>query len=367
MIRPSANILMPPSQRAVTQGIARVYRRIEVGTTPVTLTADPNGPDWEFDYWNADTGDTNPDKQITMNAPQTHTAHFIRVFQITLRSNPAGLKVKVDGVEHDDGYSFTANENDTFTISVDSPQPPAATGTKYKYLSWDDGGAQSHQITVTETKTITATFEAWYQLTVGVTPPLSGQVTLDPEGEGDPWYKTGTSVELTAEPGQGWEFDNWDGDDGDTTNPKQVVMDQARSHTAHFTVQQFTLAVNSTPIQGIDISGTHDGTTNYTRTLDYGTPVTLVAPLVWPAANPQWDFVRWDRAGGTPPAPGEQTINLTINQDETLTAVYEASLPDLTLSINDVTQAEGDAGLTAFTFTVKLWGPVPIVLSKVQV
>jgi len=324
--------------------------------TPVTLTADPNDPDWEFDYWNADTGETNPDKQITMDAPQTHTAHFISVFQITLRTDPAGLKVRVDGAEHDDGYSFTAHENDTFTIAVDSPQPPAATGTKYKYLSWDDGGAQSHQITVTETKTITATFEAWYQLTVGVTPPLSGEVILDPEGEGDPWYKTGTSVSLMANHATGWEFDNWDGDAGDTTNPKQVVMDQARSHTAHFAVQEFTLAVNSTPIQGIVISGTHGDATNYTRTLDYGDPVTLEAPAVWPAANPQWDFVRWDRAAGTPPAPGERTINVTMDQDEMLTAVYEESLPDLTLSINDVTQAEGDAGQTAFTFTVTLSG-----------
>ncbi len=79
-------------------------------------------------------------------------------------------------------------------------------------------------------KSITATFAvATYALTTSVVG--GGSLLINPD---QPSYDCGTSVEITANAGAGWQFDHWTGSATGSDNPLTVVMNAAKSITAVF-------------------------------------------------------------------------------------------------------------------------------------
>lgn len=79
----------------------------------------------------------------------------------------------------------------------------------------------------------------YYTLTVVISPSAGGTVPLNPADQDAATpgnqYEEGTTVELTASPASGYEFDSWSGDLTGSTNPDTIVMDEAKSVTANFT------------------------------------------------------------------------------------------------------------------------------------
>jgi uncharacterized repeat protein (TIGR01451 family)/uncharacterized repeat protein (TIGR02543 family) len=97
-------------------------------------------------------------------------------------------------------------------------------------------------------------------------------------------YATGTAVTLTATPGTSSTFTGWSGDIGSctaTATTCQVTMNQARSITATFTLQTFTLQITTsgagTGTVTSDVGGIscNANTGTCSKTYDYGTTVTL--------------------------------------------------------------------------------------------
>jgi PKD repeat protein len=70
-----------------------------------------------------------------------------------------------------------------------------------------------------------------YTLTTNVVG--NGSIGLSPSGG---TYCAGTVVTLTATPDSGWQFDNWSGDLGGSTNPTTITMTSNKSVTANFSV-----------------------------------------------------------------------------------------------------------------------------------
>jgi len=100
-----------------------------------------------------------------------------------------------------------------------------------------------------------------------------------------------------------------------------------------------TLYINSTPETGVNITVTPDdidskgsGTTNFTRTYDSGTEVTLTAPAIHNGKN----FQKWlvDNADRT-----DRAITVTMDSDHTAQAVYQASTYTLTVQSSPDTGA----------------------------
>jgi hypothetical protein len=78
--------------------------------------------------------------------------------------------------------------------------------------------------------TIAASFAiTTYTLTSGVVG--GGSLLVVPD---QPAYDCGTSVEITANAGSGWQFDQWTGDAGGSDNPLTVIMDADKTITAVF-------------------------------------------------------------------------------------------------------------------------------------
>jgi len=86
---------------------------------------------------------------------------------------------------------------------------------------------------------------ATYSLTIVVVG--SGSVAKLPDQSS---YVLGASVQLTANPVQGWAFDHWDGDLTGTESTKMVVIDADPSVTATFVQGMANPALSTTPPSG---------------------------------------------------------------------------------------------------------------------
>ncbi|MFC6092704.1 PQQ-dependent sugar dehydrogenase [Saccharothrix lopnurensis] len=80
--------------------------------------------------------------------------------QLTFTTNPSGLQLSVGGTAQTTPFTRTVIVGSNNSISAPSPQP-GALFFRYRYSSWTDGGAQTHNITAPATAT---TYRANYSL-----------------------------------------------------------------------------------------------------------------------------------------------------------------------------------------------------------
>ncbi len=137
---------------------------------------------------------TSPTLTQTVNNPAVN---------ISVATNPVGLTITADGNDYTAPQIFNWTVGSSHTLAVSSPQA-GASGTRYAFGTWSDGGAQSHSITVPASPTTyTATFGTEYQLTTsaganGSVLPVSGN-----------WYSAGSTPTISATANGGYAFDVW--------------------------------------------------------------------------------------------------------------------------------------------------------------
>ncbi|SPF42283.1 exported hypothetical protein [Candidatus Sulfopaludibacter sp. SbA4] len=177
----------------------------------------------------------------------------------------------VDGLSYAGSVSFNWAAGETHSIGVPSPQP-GATGTRYVFAGWSDGGALAHNITVPSTPAVyTAAMTPQCLLTTTVAPSAAGYITFNPASP-DGYYNAGTSVQLTAMDYSLFQFSNWSSDMAGAANPQSLVMNAPHSVQANFSgaTQQFSFSEYpvhgpNSPIFPISITTGPDGALWFTE------------------------------------------------------------------------------------------------------
>jgi hypothetical protein len=177
--------------------------------------------------------------------------------QVTVQTNIAGPSFTVDGTTYTGTQTFSWVSGNPHTIATTSPQN-FATGSRYNWTGWSDGGAISHAVFPSANITYTANFTSQFLLTTGVAPGGGGTITPQPASAlGDGYYDSGTPVQLTAAASGGYAFLNWTGDLSGSVNPQSVTMSAPHSVTANFQVVGGTPTVSVTnPLNNMIVSGT---------------------------------------------------------------------------------------------------------------
>ena len=180
-------------------------------------------------------------------------------------------------------------------------------------------------VTMDSDKSVTATFNAEYQLTITSSPPAGGTVTTSPMGDQSGitcpsvvgvvcagYYSSGTLVTLTASCNSGYTFSSWSGDLSGTTNPISVTMNGTKNIVANFTQNQYTLTVNIVPSSVAGSVSRNPDKATYV----YGDQVTLTA-----TAASGYTFYNWsgDASGATNP------VTLTIDGNKTVAANFSST------------------------------------------
>jgi Astacin (Peptidase family M12A)/Divergent InlB B-repeat domain len=153
--------------------------------------------------------------------------------EVTVTSNPVGLKVIVDGTTITTPKSYAWSLNSTHTLDVaagvqtlagDIANSTTSATFYYTYGRWNDSTTQSHTITVTpgnseiafpstspKVATYSANFVQLVPYSAGVSPAGSGQVSVSPQpqsyaGTNGSFFVARQRVTLTATPSSGWSF-----------------------------------------------------------------------------------------------------------------------------------------------------------------
>ncbi|WP_308992361.1 Ig-like domain-containing protein [Mariniflexile litorale] len=148
--------------------------------------------------------------------------------EYTVSSNP-GITYALTATTNGQG-SVSPSSGDFSAGSVITMTATADAG--WMFSSWSgDASGSSNPLTVTmnSDKTITANFTQLpsFMLTTSVI----GQGNISPSSGS---YVQGSSVNLTATPASGYQFDNWSGDASGSSNPLTITMDGNKAVTANF-------------------------------------------------------------------------------------------------------------------------------------
>jgi hypothetical protein len=162
---------------------------------------------------------------------------------VTFQTSPSGRSYTVDGVTYTASQTLTWNSGSSHTVGTTSPQS-GATGTRYAWGSWSDGGAISHTVAPTANATYTANFTTQHFLTTAA--GSGGSV-----GPAGGWYNAGQAVTVTATPNSGFSFAGWTGSGSGSftgaTNPVNVTMNGPVTQTAGFTQNGIQVTVQTSP------------------------------------------------------------------------------------------------------------------------
>lgn len=183
----------------------------------ITATADEG---WVFDHWSGDaSGNLNP-LQLLMDANKHVVAHFVeQTPEYTLTTSVLG-----NGSVEPASGTFTAGSTVEITATADD-------GWVFDHWSGEVSGNQNPlPLLMDADKYVVAHFVevvVEYELTTTV----SGAGSITPANG---TFTAGTTVELSAVPESGWQFDHWESDASGADNPYSLLMDADKSVIAVF-------------------------------------------------------------------------------------------------------------------------------------
>ena len=226
-----------------------------------------------FTHWSD--GNTDNPRHLVLTQDTIIVAQFrgIRSYAVNVDCNPEQGSVSGSGV-----YAETAPVTLTAT---------ATTG--YRFSQWSDGNTDNPRtLTLTSDTTLTAEFVvASFMVTATA---LHGSVT------GTGYYNYGDEAVLTVNTEVGYRFTQWG--DGNTDNPRTIIVIQDTSLTAQCEAVNYTITVTCNPQQGNVIGG---------GTYADGAQVTLAA-----IANKGYEFAQWSNGVTDNPYLLTATADLTL-------------------------------------------------------
>ena len=269
---------------------------------------------FHFLQWNDGNG-TNP-RTIQMTQDSTFTAIFV----------PNNSYIVIE--PNDPTMGTTSG---TGTYGYNAPVTMTATAySGYHFLKWNDGNTQNprYMAAVCDT-TFTAIFVSNVStITVMNANPEWGNVG----GSGVYYYQN--LVSLTATPNYGYHFSQWN--DGNTQNPRTIVISQDSTFTAYFAVNTYSIVATSNSTTMGSVSG--GGTYTYLHEMS------LTAT---PAYG--YHFVQWNDQNTDNPR------TITVTRDSAFTAQFAANSYTITAEPNDPTMGSAyGSGTYNYNTTVTL-------------
>lgn len=195
------------------------------------------------------------------------------------------------------------------------------------FAGWSDGGTNPERIiTMTGDITLTAVFTAKIQIQVKVNKNQYGTALINDEFTSK-YFNSGETATIKATPNTGYVFGCWD--DGNTDNPRQILVTNTKTYKALFSnqVTYCTITTQVSPSGGGSVTG--GGT--------YAKDSTVTLKAV-PAKN--YQFVSWDD-GNT-----NVTRIISVTSNKTYTAQFQYVAPKHSVSAKPNDPQQGKVIIT---------------------
>jgi uncharacterized protein (TIGR02145 family) len=290
-------------ERVIPQRTTQYPYQTVVELTPIPV----NG--WRFVEWSGDLTGTDAPKQITVDREKTVTAKFER------KNYPLTITIVGEGTVKETVLPQKTTEYPYETVVVLEPLPSEG----WEFVSWSgdvSGNTVPQMIVVNDAKDVTATFRL-KTYPVGVTVQGSGTITVDPQQE---VYAHFSTITLTPNPAEGWEFIEWSGGAEGNTVPLEVTVNNALNIIGVFGRKDYPLTVNVIGEGSVTERVIPQRTTQY----PFETIVELTSRPV-----DGWVFYRWtgDLTGN------ENPKNIQVTNPKSVTSEFKTIDELLTLNI----------------------------------
>ncbi len=312
-----------------TDGVVTPSSGWQTENSLVTLEAFPPaapvGGRYAFAGWTGDVTDPrNPCPDcILMDGPKSVMANWWLQWNVTIHTDPTGLTIQVDGIDHIAPYSTWFTDSQAYNINAPSPQFAGPT-TRYLWDYWSDAGAQSHDVIVTENWTnFTAIFLTDYLLTIDTNPTglrvwINAMEGVAPYSywcleSSSPWIQA-LSPQYTGVSGERYVWKDWS-DGGAQTHQHTCVG--AETITANYTFQRSMNITTVPPGLNVIVDGMPQSTPRQFW-FDDGSNHTVEAyESIVVGANNRYNFSHWSDFG-------DRIHDIWANtSDWTLTAYYD--------------------------------------------
>lgn len=260
----------------------------------VELIATAEG-EWLFDRWAEDASGSSDTTTVIMDGDQDVTAIFEK------REYPLTLNIEGEGTVNEEVVQAKSTDYESGT-EVELTATPADGWTFVEWQGELEGDTNPQSITVDGEKEVTAVFEKErFSIDWNAT---GGLIILDPDQDS---YEYGSTVEVTAEPEDGRQFVEWEGDFSGEENPKEITIEEDLEIAATFERKEHEI---TTTVEGEGSIALNPDRDMY----DHNSEVEVTAE---PAEN--WEFDRWegDLTGS------ESVSSITMDGDKEITAVFE--------------------------------------------
>jgi uncharacterized protein (TIGR03437 family) len=206
---------------------------------------DVAGNYWIFSGWSNGMGQNATYTADSNTAvPDIVTANFLPGVRVSIISNPASMKLLVDGRDNWLAYNFVWGQGETHHISAETPQRDSH-NRMYQFLGWSDKGAITHDVTVpTGTDfSVTANYNVLPQVRISSSPAglnvnVDGVACPTPcvvDRAAGSQMQVSASPSIPASPGSRFDFNGWSDGGG------------APARTVGFNQDTLALTVNYQP------------------------------------------------------------------------------------------------------------------------
>lgn len=223
----------------------------------------------------------------------------------TIATNPAGLKLVVDGQTVTAPQVFNWAPESQHTLSAPQAAQAGSAGIRYVFARWSNDGSPNQTVTASAAnRLITANFKGQYQLPTSVI-GAGGTLSVSPASP-DGYYAIGTPVTITATPAAGYTFLGWSGTlsplSADSDNPTRFALNDAGlKYSATFAQAPVTLLGSNIN----NLIAIVDGQTAYLPSNFSWTPGSKHTLAIKDATQPtgtsglpyQYVFLNWSNGG----------------------------------------------------------------------
>lgn len=290
---------------------------LEPGTYRITMPLNVLAGTDTYTFLQWEDGSTNPERLINLLSDMTITATYKPPapppppqYVLTISTATVG------GTTNPASGSYSYDEDTSVEVS-------ALPSSGYSFDHWVLDGANAGS-----TNPISLVMDADHSLQAvfALVPPVQYTLTIASEEggtttpvPGNYLYNTGTSVEVSAAPASGYNFNHWllDGVSY-STNPIVIVMTGNRALTAYFS----TVPPPPPTRYKLNLATTIGGSTVPTPGIieyDAGATVTVAA-----VPNTGYDFTRWELDGIS---STQNPITVVMDKDHMLLAVFTTTPP----------------------------------------
>ncbi len=260
--------------------------------TECTITATPNYG-YHFTMWND--GDTNNPRTLTLTQDTAFTALFAKnTYSIAALSADTvmGAVAGTSALEYLDTATLTATAN-----------------YGYHFTAWNDGDTDNPRLVqVTRDSIFTAQFDYnQYSISLAVDTTIYGTVS----GAGSYNYLSANTIGAT--PNYGYHFTQWN--DGNTNNPRILILTQDTAFTAQFTKNTYSIVALS--------ADTVMGSVTGTDSLEYLDSVSLTV-----TTNYGYHFTMWSDGNTANPRM------VQVTRDSLFTAQFDYNQYSIALAVD---------------------------------